>query len=230
MNCLAPTARVFAATLFAALPTAAAAQELQIEFDRAAAQDAGVDPDEAEAQLRASADTTLKVADQQAFLEQMAHATALSTRGMGVDYASNPQKFVFGMSFGSAVSGAGAQFARGGVDLPEGGFAGGLSAMAGINLGVGAEEDSFARRLRLYANGFYARPSYAPFRGTVVNFGGHLQVQLLRHRDGDATAHGPLAYLSSRNTAQVRMHPRRQGDDYLERAVPGSGRRHRPAT
>ena len=182
------------ATLAAvALPSVAAAQDLQVQIDPAAAQRAGIDSDQAEADLRASTDTSLKVDDQRAFLDQMAHATALSTRGMGVDYASNPQKVVFGMSFGTAVSGAGAQFGRGGIELPEGGFAGGLSAMVGVNLGAGAEDDSFARRLRLYGNGFYARPTYAPFRGTVLNYGGHLQVQVLRHRDGDVVEWGGLA-------------------------------------
>lgn len=182
-----------AALLLAAAPGLAAAQEFSVQINESAANAAGIDPAAAEAQLNSAADTSLKVGEQLAFMDQMARATALSTRGMGVDYATNPEKFVFGLSFGSAVSGAGPQFSRGGIDLPEGGFAGALSAMAGVNLGMKADEDSFARRVRLYANGFYARPVYEPFRGTVLNYGGHLQLQVLRPRDGEVVEWGGLA-------------------------------------
>lgn len=186
-------------------PGVAAAQEFQIQINEAAANAAGIDPAAAEAQLNSAADTTLKVGEQLAFMDQMARATALSTRGMGVDYASNPEKFVFGFSFGSAVSGAGAQFSRGGIDLPEGGFAGSLSAMAGVNLGMSADEDAFARRVRLYANGFFARPEYEPFAGTVVNYGGHLQFQVLRPRDGEVVEWGGLALTSGYQQTIFRM-------------------------
>ena len=90
------------------LVSAAQAQDIQIDLSQGAA--AGIDTGSAEAQLRQAADTTLKLADQAAFLDEMAKATALSTRGLGVDYASNPEAFVFGIGFGSAVNAAGAQF------------------------------------------------------------------------------------------------------------------------
>lgn len=186
---------VFALAL--SLSPVAAAQQVVVNLDPALASGAGVDAAQAESQLASTADSTLKVGEQEDFLGQMARATALSTRGMGVDYASNPEKFVFGIGFGSAVNGAGAQFGRGGLAVPEGGFAGSVSVMGGLNLGMGAEDDkAFGKRFRLYAHGMYWTPGYEPFQGTIVNYGGHLQVQVVRPLLGDVVEWGGLALTS----------------------------------
>lgn len=184
--------RLLAFPLGLCLGGSAAAQSLDIQIDPAAAQAAGVDADQAERTLSQSIDQDLKVGDQTAFMEKMARATALSTRGMGVDYASNLQKFVVGASFGSAVNGAGAQFGRGG-DIPEGGFAAQISLMAGINLGMKADDDAAARRFRLFVNGMAARPRYDPFAGSLLNYGAHLQIQLVKPTEGEVVRWGGLA-------------------------------------
>ena len=71
-----------------------------------------------------------------------------------------------------------------------------MSLMAGLNLGMGAAEDSFARRFRLFAHGMYAQPDYDPFSSTIVNYGGHLQIQLARPREGPSVEWGGLALTS----------------------------------
>ena len=177
------------------LVSAAQAQEVQVDLSQGAA--AGFDTAPAETQLVQAADAALKLTNQAAFLDEMAKATALSTRGLGVDYASNPEAFVFGIGFGSAVNAAGAQLGRGELDLPEGGFAGAVSFMAGLNLGMGAsEDDAFGKRFRVYAHGMYWTPEYEPFAGTIVNYGGHLQIQVVRPRIGEALEWGGLALTS----------------------------------
>jgi hypothetical protein len=169
------------------------AQEITFDFDDASMQQAGLDPDDVESALGGSLSTDLHLADQFDYLQDMAIAAALSSHGMGVDYGSNPQKFVIGGSVGSAVSGAGAQFGRGDEILPEGGFAFQVSAMAGVNLGALAEDDSFFRRFVVYGNGMALDTRNENFEGRLENYGGHLQVQLVKPRIGKLAEWGGLA-------------------------------------
>jgi len=162
------------------LLSTALAQSIDVTLDPTWSQSLGLSEQEMENAFSAAAGADLRLDDQAQYITSMARAAALSARGLGVDYASNPQRFVVGGGFGTAVSGAGAQFGRGDALLPEGGFAFQVAAMAGLNLGVFASEESFARRFVLYANGMALSTNGDPLSGDLQNLGAHLQVQLVR--------------------------------------------------
>lgn len=164
----------------AALSPAAMAQSITINVDPDLAAQAGLDAPTVEADLKDIGRGDLQLEDLSGFMSQMANAAVLSTKGMGVDYATNPQRFVVGGSVGSAVSGAGVQLGRGGKTVPEGGFAFQVTGMAGVNLGVFAEDESALRRVMVYANGMMLTTAMDPFEGTLINAGGHVAVQLVR--------------------------------------------------
>ena len=135
----------------------------------------------------------LKVADQDAFTSSMAEAASMSVKGLGVDYASNIQKFVVGGAISSGVHAAGLSFKKGTDVLPSGGFAGQLSLMAGVNLGLGGKEKGFFDRFRLYGNGLALRfPSGREFGGNMANVGAHLQVKIIGGIDAKVTEWGGI--------------------------------------
>ena len=115
---------------------AAMAQQVTVTVDPEVAQQVGIDPTEVQQQVSERISGAFRLPDQTEFLRQMADANAMASKGMGVDYATNPQRFVVGASFGSAVNGVGATFLRGTDTLPEGGFSVQLSAMGALNLGL----------------------------------------------------------------------------------------------
>ncbi|MCP4809201.1 MAG: hypothetical protein GY913_12700 [Proteobacteria bacterium] len=159
------------------------AQDITVDIDQDKADAAGIDPTEFENELAATIESELRLGDQSAYLEQMARAALLSSKGMGVDYATNPQKFVIGGSVGSAVNASGARFGKGGDTLPTGGFAFQASGIAGLNLGAFAEEDSFARRFLVYGNGMVLETNGEPFAGDLLNYGGHIQFKIIKSRN-----------------------------------------------
>lgn len=162
-------------------PAAAHAQAtVVIDIDDYQAQQLGIDADQLEADLNAAIEQDLKLEDQSAFLSQMARAALMAGKGMGVDYASNPQRFVLGGSVGSAVNAAGARFGRGDDGLPKGGFAFQAAAMAGLNLGAFTDNDKSAlRRFVVYVNGMSANTQLDPFKASFYNVGAHLQIKVI---------------------------------------------------
>ncbi|MCB9794090.1 MAG: hypothetical protein H6741_15350 [Alphaproteobacteria bacterium] len=175
------------------LCASALAQEVTITIDPQLAEQAGLDPDQLERELSAEIPQDMHGLDLDTYMERMAKAAILSTKGMGVDYASNPQKFVVGASVGTAVNGAGVQLGRGPEALAEGGYALQLSAMGGVNLGLLADEESFWRRFVLYGHGMALSYSGDPFAGELLNYGANLQVQLVKPRIGKVVEWGGLA-------------------------------------
>jgi hypothetical protein len=164
--------------LLLALTDAALAQQISVNLDPTLSAAAGVNADTYDDQMRGAMNEQLSLDDQQDFLVKMANATTMSTKGMGVDYASNPQRFVAGVAFGSAVNSNGVRLGWGDNYLPNGGFAFQLAAMAGINFGVGAKDGSPARHFRLYVNGMASQANHAPFTGDLLNLGAHMQFNL----------------------------------------------------
>jgi hypothetical protein len=148
------------------------------------AKQAGMDEAELEAELTSAIGEQLRTTDVGGFMDQMADANVLSAKGMGVDYGSDMQRFAFGGAFGTAVSGAGAALDGGTAEgLPETGFALQVGAMAGLNLGAFSEKDSALRRFKLYINGMSAKTDRAPFSATFLNYGGHVQIKLVKGGD-----------------------------------------------
>lgn len=164
------------------LPNAAVAQTIDISMNEKATS-AGLDESQMETQLNSAIQDVLKLGDQNRhdqFVTSMAEAAAISAKGMGVDYASNIEKFVFGGAISSGVHEAGFAFKRGEAPLPVGGFAAQLSLMAGVNLGMGGKKHTALDRFRLYANGLVLKlPSNRSFGGQMANGGAHLQVKLI---------------------------------------------------
>lgn len=173
---------------FGLIGSTAAAQDLQVVIT-----DPNTDRAVIEEALGPTVTDQFKLEDQTEFLEQMAAATALSARGMGVDYASSPQKFVVGGGFGSALNGSGAGFGYGDGLLPQGGFAFQAALMAGMNLGAFQSDDHPLRRFVIYGHGMGAAGGREPFSARAVNGGGHVQVQLLKVRDSGGAGWGGLA-------------------------------------
>ena len=166
----------------------AAAQDFQVVLT-----DSDADPSLIEDALGPEVGDQLRIGDQTEFLGQMAAATALSARGMGVDYASSLQRFVVGGSIGSALNGSGAGFGYGDGLLPGGGFAFQAAGMAGLNLGAFAGDDHPMRRFVLYGHGMAVAGDRDPFGARALNGGGHLQIQLLRVRELGPAGWGGLA-------------------------------------
>jgi hypothetical protein len=188
-----------AALLTTVIP--ARAQEVQFDIDDAAARQLGIDAQQVEDALGGTIGDQLRLVDQEDFLAAMANATAISTRGMGVDYATNIETFVLGFSVGSGVATSGKVFGREGEEnpLPTGGFSSQISIMAGVALGAfdGSGEDEDATlldRVRVYANGMSLRmPSGAPFEGSMTNLGAHLQLSLVNPMDAEVVEWGGFA-------------------------------------
>lgn len=161
-------------------PAPAAAQQIVIELDEQRAKQLGVDPGVVEADLEQQMGEQLRLDDVDEFLRQMGAANMTASRGMGADYASNPQRIVFGGSVGTAVSAAGVRFGKGAEGMPAGGFAFQAALLAGVNLGVASSETSALRRFVLYVDGLVAETSPEPFLASTTNLGGHLQIKLVR--------------------------------------------------
>lgn len=162
----------------------ASAQTVSVRFDiePSRAQQYGLDPDEVQEQLDAVLRRNLHLDTLQPFMDSMANAAAMSSKGMGVDYASNVDNFVLGVSLGSGVQDTGVRFSRGSDTLPVGGFAAQFSVMAGANLGalIGADDDDFTRRLLIYVNGMSLRaPSEAAFEDSMLQLGAHAQLRVI---------------------------------------------------
>lgn len=148
------------------------------------ARQAGMDETELEGELSKAIGEQLHTVDLSGYMAQMADANVLSSKGMGVDYASDMQRFAFGGAFGTAVNGAGAALDGGTAEgLPETGFALQVGVMAGLNLGAFSPKDSALRRFKLYVNGMSAETDRSPFSATFLNYGGHVQVKVVKGGD-----------------------------------------------
>ncbi len=165
-------------TLFAARP--ALAQEISFDINDDIAAKLGLDPAAVESELQANATDSLRLDEVTDFLGQMAQANQMATKGMGVDYASNPQRFVVGGSLGTAVNAHGVSFQRGSDNLPTGGFAFQAAVMGGLNLGAFTDNDKSAlRRFIVYVHGMAAETALDPFKASFTNYGANLQIQLI---------------------------------------------------
>lgn len=194
--------------MWVTLVAAAMGQTFTVSFDEQAASSLGLDQadlDEIEADIEAAAEGNLKLGSQAEFLSQMAAANAMSTKGMGVDYASNPQRFVVGGGFGPSVNGAGVTFKRGDATLPTGGYALQLSGLAGINLGIAAPDDSPLRRFMVYANGLVLKGQAGVFDADMANLGAHLQIKLIRPPHRGPVEWGGLDLTSGFETSRYRL-------------------------
>ncbi|MCA9493325.1 MAG: hypothetical protein KC621_25515 [Myxococcales bacterium] len=166
--------------LVSMLAATAFAQEVTFALDDAKAQSLGLDTSDLEAQLSAAIDDQLNLSDPNTYVAKYANAVAMSTKGMGVDYASNPKMFSVGGSIGTAVSGVPVSFSRGPENLPEGGYAFMAALHAGLNLGVLTPGDKGPLdHVLIYVSGLgFNPPGSREFEASMYNFGAHAQIVL----------------------------------------------------
>ena len=160
---------------------ALAQSTVDLQFDEATASKLGIDTVEAENEIRNVLDEQLRAYDIAGFLTSMADAGGIAGKGIGVDYATNPKDFVFGISVGTGANASGFVFGRGDTLLPEAGFALQASMMGGINLGLLTKSDdpTFLDRVVVTAHGLGFNGAQREFQGSMYNFGGHVQVKVI---------------------------------------------------
>lgn len=166
--------------LYAVALSAGLAHAQEISFDLDANNDMGLDTHAVETRVGGAIQDQLNLADPDSYLGHFANAAVTATKGMGVDYASNPEKFSVGGTLGTAVSGVPPSFVRGPDSLPEGGYAFMASLYGGVNLGVlTAGDKGPLEHVLLYVNGLgFSPPSTREFRASMFNLGAHAQVKL----------------------------------------------------
>jgi len=185
----------------------AQAQDLVLDVDEGKASKLGIDVAPLEQELEAQAAEALNLGDPQAFIDSMANASGIASKGMGVDYASNIKTFVIGAGFGSAAHSSGFRFNRSDEYLPPGGFAFMISAMVGVNLGLlDGGADTFLDRVRIYANGMsIAMPGDREFGGEMYNVGVHAQVKIVPEMGNKVVEWGGFDLTSGWERAQYRL-------------------------
>jgi len=163
------------------VPSVAAAQQVTLQLDPAKAELLGLDAATVEVDVDQAIRDELGLEDADTYTRYMADAAAMSMRGLGVDYASNPKKFTLGAGFGTAVAGVSPRLVRGEELLPPGGYAVQLSAMGGVNLGLLTASDKRGPldHVMVYAHGMtLTAPPNATVQGRMVNYGGHIQIKV----------------------------------------------------
>lgn len=130
--------------------------------------------------VRQSFAAVYSVADVAEFLRLSANAQSFANKGLGVDYASKPDGFMFGFAAnltadaGNADIATVAETVAGNIDraVPVAGGAQ-LSVMAGYNFAQAG-----LPALTVFVNGLAYPLSYAQLDGFFWNVGGHLQLRL----------------------------------------------------
>lgn len=217
---------LFASIAF--IPSMALAQTtVDFQVDDALAQQFGVDPAAAEQELSQALTEALQLADPEQFMVSMAEASAIAGKGLGVDYASNPSKFVFGISLGTGANANGLVLDRDPQALPAGGFSAQTSAMAGVNLGLlaGTASDSNMSlwdRLTVSVHGmsFKSPTANRGFRGFMTNYGGHVTIKVIGKGESGVLDWGGLDVTTGYEHATYRLDftgntPFSAGDDLL---------------
>jgi len=119
-------------------------------------------------------------ADVNGFIRSFADATAFSMRGLGVDYASDPNSLIVGVGVNFAVAASDTVSAS---ERPTSGLAANIGFMAGLNLA-----SQGAPRFTVFANGFYRKASTADLRGGILSAGLHVQYRLVDPQRDAGTA------------------------------------------
>lgn len=159
--------------VLAAARTAAAEVTVGVQLDAEGemlANQIGISTDELAAQMKSLIDEAYGASDVDGFLRSFADATAFSMRGLGIDYASDPDSLVVGVGANFAVA---ASEQVNATERPTAGPAANIAFMAGYNL-----SSQGAPRWTLFANGFYRTGSTSSLRGGILSAGLHAQYRI----------------------------------------------------
>jgi len=164
---------------FALVEGAFAQAVITFDFDEDRLADLEIDSEELRAGLSGQVEQDFGLVNPGALLGAFARAAAVSTKGIGVDYATNPDKFVVGVAMGAAVSHETLTFGRGDTEVPAGGYAFMTSIYGGLNLGMfDLEDHNFLDRLIVYVGGLGLRtPSDRALRARTRSLAAHVQVE-----------------------------------------------------
>jgi hypothetical protein len=176
-----PTTLLLTAPTLLLAATAHGAPRVNIQLDDATLQARGIDGDELRSTMADQIESTFQLEADPSLMEKLARANAHAVRGLGVDYASNPELFVFGLSVGTAVNQSGFDlFDRDSSLLPSNGFTAQAGVMAGMNLGAFTPgTDTLLDRFVVSTNAMRAAPAVADFKATVWTWGLHGQYAVM---------------------------------------------------
>jgi hypothetical protein len=165
----------FAFALAAGLARPAAAQiavsvALNAEGD-ALAQQLGITPADLAMRMQSAINEAYGATNVSGFIRSFADATAFSMRGLGVDYASDPNSLILGVGVNFAVA---ASEQVNATERPTAGLAPNIGFMAGLNLA-----SQGAPRWTIFGNGFYRKGSTEDLRGGILSAGLHVQYRLM---------------------------------------------------
>jgi hypothetical protein len=166
------------------LSAASFAQTITFDVDEDRVQALGLDPQGLSRGLTGTAEVDLNLVDPDGYLARFARAAAVASKGMGVDYATQPKLFTVGAAVGSAVSGISPAYSRDEDELPESGFAAMASIHAGLNLGSFDKREQLLDRFRIYVSGLgFRAPNDFVFQAKMFNLGLHLQIDAMKPID-----------------------------------------------
>jgi hypothetical protein len=143
------------------------------------AADLGISADELAARAEARIDEAYYVSRTDEILRAFADAHAFSGHGIGVDYGSNPDGLLLGVTANVAVAvgdlGAGEREA----EHPVAGLAANVTIMGGINLARFGHP-----QLTVYGNAFHRVGSYQQLDGSITSLGVHGQYRMFQPEGG----------------------------------------------
>ncbi len=136
------------------------------------------------AEIQKEVDDEYQTANIPGFLRAFTDATAFSQRGLGVDYASAPQSYMFGIA-GNVAAASDSVLSK--SDRPTAGAAVNFAAMIGVNLAEWG-----LHRWTLFASGFYQNGSTGAstdtLDGSITSAGAHAQYRLIEPESTGGTA------------------------------------------
>ncbi|RME92334.1 MAG: hypothetical protein D6767_03440 [Candidatus Hydrogenedentota bacterium] len=134
--------------------------------------------------LDADVETSIPADTQTNFLKSMASSGVGASRGLGLDYASNPDIFTVGFGLGAGTTGL-TDLINGNVAenaLPSFGAAAGMSAVVGLNARRVGLKDFWkikTNRLNLYLNVMSYSLNVDKFRFSTFSLGAHGQYKII---------------------------------------------------
>ncbi|HJL42519.1 MAG TPA: hypothetical protein RMG48_14545 [Myxococcales bacterium LLY-WYZ-16_1] len=198
------------------------AQNVQItlggEAERAAAA-LGISTGELQTLASEQIGALYSVNDVQEFLKLSANAQSLLNKGIGVDYASSPTGFLFGIGVSGALDTGESDFRDVAVDIDPSQRAVPVGVGAQISLMIGYNfADQGVPGLTIYANGLGFPLSVDEYEADFYNFGLHGQYKLFGPRGNESFNWGGLDLTSGLEFSQMRLTLR--PEDAIEASAP----------
>lgn len=144
------------------------------------AQQLGISEQELASRMQAGINNAYDATNVDGFIQSFADATAFSMRGLGVDYASDPNSLIVGVGANVAVAASEQVNAS---ERPTAGLAPNIGFMAGYNLA-----SQGAPRWTVFGNGFYRKGSTQDLRGGILSAGLHVQYRLFNPQRDNGVA------------------------------------------